>query len=41
MNARSLQLEFAKVMNEEFLAPVLLYGSETILWREKNIKKMD
>ena len=31
---RSMQLEFARVLNESFLVPVLIYGSETMIWRE-------
>ena len=34
VNARSLQLECARVLHESLLVPVLTYGSETI-WREK------
>ena len=34
VNARSLQLEFARVLHESLLMPILTYGSETI-WREK------
>ena len=35
LNARSLQLECAKVFHESLLVPVLMYGSETMIWREK------
>ena len=34
-NARSLQLECARVLKESLLVPVLTYGSETMIWREK------
>ena len=34
-NARSLQLDCARVLHESLLVPVLTYGSETIIWREK------
>ena len=34
-NARSLQLECVRVLHEGLLLPVLLYGSETMIWREK------
>ena len=32
---KSLHLECAKVLHEGLLMPVLLYGSETMIWREK------
>ena len=35
VNARDLQLEYAKVLHEILLIPVFMYGSETILWKEK------
>ena len=35
VNARSLQLECARVLHESLLVPVLIYGSETMIWREK------
>ena len=35
VNARSLQLQCAMVLNESLLVPVLTYGSETMIWREK------
>ena len=35
VNARDLQLECARVLHETLLVPVLMYGSETILWKEK------
>ena len=35
VNARSLQLECAKVLHESMLVPILTYGSETI-WRERS-----
>ena len=34
VNARSLQLECARVLHESLLVPVLTYGSETMIWRE-------
>ena len=34
-NARGLQFECARVLHYELLVPVLLYGSETMKWREK------
>ena len=35
VNDRDLQLEYAKVLHEALLVPVPLYGSETMLWKEK------
>ena len=35
VNARNLQLECAKVLHESLLVPVLTYGSEIMMWREK------
>ena len=35
-NARDLQLEWARVLHEALLVPVLMYGSETILWRGRD-----
>ena len=35
VNARGLWLECARVLYEGFLMPVLLYGSETMIWKEK------
>ena len=34
INARDLQLECAKVLHEALFVPVLMYDSETMLWRE-------
>ena len=34
-NVRNLQLECARVLHESLLVPVLMYGSETMIWREK------
>ena len=34
VNARDLQLECARVLNETLLVPVLRYGSETMLRRD-------
>ena len=33
--ARSLQLVYARVVHELLLVSVLAYGTETIIWREK------
>ena len=35
VNARDLQLECARVLHETLLIPVLMYFSETMLWKEK------
>ena len=35
VNARDLQLEYARVFHETLLVPVLMYDSETVLWKEK------
>ena len=35
VNARDLQLKCARVLHETLLVPVLLHGTETMLWREK------
>ena len=35
VNTRDLQLEFARVLHETLLVPVLMYGSETMLWKEE------
>ena len=35
VNARDLQLECARVLHKTLLVPVLTYGNETMLWKEK------
>ena len=35
LNAMDLQLECARVLHEALLVPVLMYDSETMLWKEK------
>ena len=35
VNARDLQLECARVLHETLLVLALMYGSETMIWREK------
>ena len=35
VNAMSLQLECVMVLHESLLVPILTYGSETMIWREK------
>ena len=37
VNARSLQLECAKVLHESLQVPVLTYGSKTVIWRRKGL----
>ena len=39
-NAIDLQLECAKVLNETLLVPVLMHGSETIIWNQKEMSRM-
>ena len=41
VNARSLQLESARVFHESLPMPVLIYGSETMIWREKVRSRID
>ena len=40
VNARYLQLECARVLHETLLVPVLMYGSKTMLWKEKERSKV-
>ena len=35
VNARDFHLECSTVLHETFLVPSLMYGSETMLWKEK------
>ena len=35
VNARDWQLECARIFHETFLVPFLMYGSEMVLWKEK------
>ena len=35
VNVRSLQLECVSVLHESLLVPVLMYGSETMIYGEK------
>ena len=35
VSARDLQLECARGLHETLFVPVLMYGSETMLWKEK------
>ena len=34
VNARNLQLECARVLHETLFVPVLIYGSEAMLWKD-------
>ena len=40
VNAKDWQLKCARVLHEASLEPVLLYGSETMLWKEKEIYRV-
>ena len=40
VNAFSLQLQCAKILHESLLVPVLKYGSETMIWREKESSRI-
>ena len=35
VNSRNFQLECARVLHETLFVPVLMYGSKTMLWMEK------
>ena len=35
-----MQFECARVLHETLLVPVLMYGSETMLWKEKERSKI-
>ena len=35
VNAKDLELECARVLHKTLLVPVLMYGGETMLWKEK------
>ena len=35
VNSRDLHIECARVTHETLLVPVLMHGSETMLWKEK------
>ena len=36
VNVRGLQLECPRVLHETLLEHVLIYGSETMIWKEKD-----
>ena len=35
VNVRGLQVKHARLLHEALLVPVLMYGSKTMIWREK------
>ena len=35
VNARGFQLEYPRLPHKTLLSPVLLYGSETMVWKQK------
>ena len=35
VNVRDLELECARVLHETLLVPVLMYGNETMIWKEE------
>ena len=35
VNAMGLQLECTRVLHETSLVPILIYGSETMMWKEE------
>ena len=41
LESRDLQLECAIVLHETLLVPVLMYGSETMLWKEKERSRIN
>ena len=36
VNARYLQIKYTRVLHETLLVLILMYSSETMLWKEKN-----
>ena len=40
VNTKSLQLECANLLNEDMLEPVLMYGSKSIVWMEKDSSRV-
>ena len=36
VNVRDMQLESSRILHETLLVPVLMYGSKTMLWKEKD-----
>ena len=37
---RGLQLEYTRVLHETLLMPVLMYGSETMIWKESDSSRI-
>ena len=35
VNARDLHLECVRILHETLVVPLLMYGSETLLWKER------
>ena len=35
VNAKDLQLQYARVLHESLLVPVFMYDSETVVWKEE------
>ena len=40
VNSNGLQLECDRVLHETLLMPVLIYGSETLIWKEKESSRI-
>ena len=40
VNARDLQLECTRVLYETLFVPILIYGSEAMLWKEKESSRI-
>ena len=40
VSTRDLRLEMTRVMHEGLLVPVLMRGSETVVWREKEVPRI-
>ena len=40
VNGRCLQLECARVLHETLLVPVLMYGSEIMIWKKEERSKI-
>ena len=39
VNVMGLQLQCARVLHQTFLAHVLIYGNETMIWKEKEMSR--
>ena len=40
VNARDLEVEYARVLHLTLIVPVLKYGIETMLWKEKEVSRI-